>query len=145
MDPRILLAFFSGLFLLVLGVLARGGVWRRWESWWRGDMPFYLRNGWAGLLPLGVTSLLVAAGGLLLKQPPGPALALAGVGSLLGLFATALMMFRPPEWIKPSWMRMEESMKSRTSPHGTFDIVALGALAISSLGAIVLLFLMVVS
>jgi len=124
MDGRILLAFTSGVLLLLMGSLARAGLWRRWAPWWRGgDMPFLMRNGWAGLLPLGVTVILVGISGVLLDQfGAGPALGFAYLGSMFGLLATTLIMVRPPSWIKPAWMRQEEAKTGLVNrPLGWFD------------------------
>jgi len=75
-----------------------------------GDMPFFMRNGWAGLLPFGVTCILVGDQRCVVApRRRRPALGFAFVGSMLGLLATTLIMVRPPDWIKPAWMRREEA------------------------------------
>ena len=111
------LAFGAGG--VVIGVLVRVGVMRAWRRQYYDDRLWRMqRNGVFGLIPAGLAFML--AGAMILLVPddlddPTPRLATALLVLGLGLLTVVLFFvsfwfwLRPPEWIKPLWLRQEQS------------------------------------
>ena len=96
-----------GLPTLSLGILARAGIWRwGWVSRYRNpEYPRWMRNGVFGQLPAGLAFLLFIPLFECYRGGPcaGPALGSVAIALLLFLLA-AVVMARPPRWIKPAWL-----------------------------------------
>jgi drug/metabolite transporter (DMT)-like permease len=104
---------------VVLGVLVRVGVVRAWRRhYYDGRRRRIQRNGVFGLIPAGLAFMV--AGAMILLVPddledPTPRLATALL--VLGLGIVTMVLFivsfwfwlSPPEWIKPLWLRQEQS------------------------------------
>jgi hypothetical protein len=113
-EPYVALAFaFGGLYM---GVQFRRGKLRNLARWYgRRDLPFYVRN-----LPFAVIpyALVFAAWFALFALAatgriwPG---VLVGYGSFM-LFVLALWWsLRPPEFLKPDWLRQTERREREVS------------------------------
>ncbi len=75
------------------------------KSW-----PFHYRNRAFGLIPysIGVALLCTA---FLVGEPGGRRFFVATVVGLLGLLCVPIgivLTYRPPDWLKPQWLREEE-------------------------------------
>jgi len=96
-----------GLPTLGMGLLARAGIWRwGWVSRYRNpEYPWWMRNGVFGQLPAGLAFLLFIPLFECYRGGPcaGPALGSVAIALLLFLLA-AVVMARPPRWIKPAWL-----------------------------------------
>jgi hypothetical protein len=103
-----------GLMSVAAGVLARVGVWRgRWVDAYR-DRGF---NGVLVLIPAGLGFFLVSpavscAGPYLQTNQPCQSGVVAWsvvLAAALLLFALVAYFFKPPGWLKPSWLRQTEA------------------------------------
>jgi hypothetical protein len=106
-----LLLFLIGMAAIVLGIFVRIGRLRRWEKMYMDpDAPIWLRNGPLVAIPFGAFSVGAVLSGVLLgADEPWRTVGIAALvlTLLLGVGAMA-MLARPPEWLKPRWMRGAE-------------------------------------
>ena len=114
-----LLLMIPGAIALVLGVLARLGIWRRWsESYFDEDLPNFMRNGAFTMIPNGC--MFLSAGGAALLGLGDVRASPVLIGVLLVVMVTGLVLgsywkSTPPEWMKPAWLRVEEARCRRSS------------------------------
>lgn len=115
------LLMIPGALALSLGVLARLGVWRRWsESYFDEQLPDFMRNGAFAMLPNGCMFLAAGCATLLgLGERGAPPVVLGAllVVVVAGLVLSTRWTSAPPEWMKPSWLRVEEAQRSNLRRH----------------------------
>ncbi len=102
------------VYCIVLGVVLRTGHFRRGlrNTYFNRELPTYQRNVPFAFVPGGLAFLLIGAA-LLLRgrvrpydtDPVVTALVVLGILCLVTFF---WWMFRPPQWIKPAWVREYE-------------------------------------
>ncbi len=99
-----------GALAILFGILVRAGKSRAFYPLYRTGAPPWVRNRAFGLLPGGVGFI---AGGISIVLSDGGhhrvAAALVGLLFLPSLILAFVWMFRPPEFIKPQWLRDVES------------------------------------
>jgi hypothetical protein len=108
--------FLFGAAALFLGVLFRSGR-ARGAVWYYRDKtyPLYVRNGAFSLIPCGVSLLVLSASVALFGiDNDRAALLVGGVALISGLVAIAFVV-RPPRFIKPRWLRDDESASAQAS------------------------------
>jgi hypothetical protein len=103
-----------GLVGVTAGILARAGIWRgRWVDAYRD----HGHNGVFGLIPAGLGFILISpamsCSGPTFEINPvchtGLVASSVVVGAALWVFALAVYFIRPPNWLKPSWLRQAEA------------------------------------
>ena len=99
-----------GVMLIVLGLLIRAGRMRVALALYEYEaLPDYTRNGAFTLVPIGVTCLLGAAAAELANKDPEWVGVVATLLFVVALVITIWWTFRPPEWMKPAWLREYEA------------------------------------
>lgn len=109
---------FAGLALWG-AIQVRRGAWRHVLAWyWDPTYPWYMRNAGLIYVPTGMACALLAAGGWLAptaleSESPVLIFSVIGLGGLafLAIIATVLVWRRPPEFLKPDWLREEEARR----------------------------------
>ena len=98
--------------IIVLGVLARLGIYRRWVSQYLNpDLPFYARNGIFAVIPSGLGLLTIHLSLILLDTEGWETLGLwSSVALALLVITSVAIAYRPPAWSKPAWLREEEEL-----------------------------------
>jgi hypothetical protein len=105
-EPIVGVAF--GVGSIVLGIASTRGSFRRSEPWYRDpEMPWFLRNGGFALIPFGIAILALIAAAVTSDEKAVSAVCV--VVFVVGLLGGLVFMIRPPEWVKPDWVRREES------------------------------------
>ena len=113
------IGLLMGFLSVFAGLLVRTGKWRSWVRIYHNQyVPSYIRNSFLTLIPIGLTFILLVLGGLLmgfgLEQDHaslmigGLVLLLVGV---LGMMMTLVWLYRPPNWLKPPWLRKEDDTR----------------------------------
>jgi hypothetical protein len=109
-------ALAFGLWGVIGGILFRLGRLRRMARWYhRRDLPFYVRNLPFPLIPWGL--MFLASVALFALADAGLArAAIVVVYVWVGLFLVGLWFdIRPPLWLKPEWLRLEEEPRKPDS------------------------------
>lgn len=138
-DLRVPLAVALGITFIVLGVLAKVGLWRRWETWQSDPgMPFLFRNAWAAMIPGGVAFVAVGAAGSMLPIAASSLLlpSLGLVTAFISLFLAVVAAYRPPRWLKPRWLQDRELAEGVVQSGTTFDRVLLTGMLLASVGGV---------
>jgi hypothetical protein len=116
----------SDLFAILAGLaLGIGGIGLGWafttgryrapaRYYWNVDLPWYIRNGPFAMFPVGV--MFICGVGLLVVQYLPATLHVAAVGLLtvgfLGSFLVAVAWTRrPPQSLKPQWLRIQQDQR----------------------------------
>jgi len=102
-DPTLLLQAFGFIFLS-LGVAARLGLWKKW--YWRTKGAVY------GYIPLGLLFLVYSFNDLA-KERLGPYLWVYQVSIGILIILGVWLSFRPPEFVKPAWVRWVEAQPTQ--------------------------------
>jgi hypothetical protein len=98
-----------GVINLVLGILFRFGQVRQVATYyWDSSMPFPIRNGGFGFIPLSVMAFLWVALLVINEEAHETLAGVLLVLSLVSLVSAFLSMYWPPEWLKPQWLRARE-------------------------------------
>jgi len=109
----LLITFFVGAAVAGLGVLARAGRVRGGFIWYDvAAMPRHMRNAPFGFIPGGVAICLAAVAGELGVRDHSSATAVALLAMFSLFFTSGWWILRPPEWIKPKWLRTREDSES---------------------------------
>jgi hypothetical protein len=103
-----------GLIFLFFGIGIRLGRLRAWTKLYRArGLPSYWRNGALALIPGGV--FFIAAGALGLMRAADlssrawlPLIALCVVLTLGSMALAVWVLWRPPAWLKPRWLRDDD-------------------------------------
>jgi hypothetical protein len=136
--------FALGIVAVVVGVLYRLGHFRTAtrRTYFNPDNPILARHSMLGAPVSGLWFIVIGLASLADKRSQGqhyPALLVA----LLVLFSIGLMGFyfyviwRPPDWLKPRWLREEEGQKIDSeipiSRHDKIYVAAMAALVVLAL------------
>ena len=104
--------FLIGAGYLVFGALVRSGRLGRGSTWYRTyrdrNIPAYMRNSPFALVPFGAGAVLVAASLPLLGRADDVAVAMIAL-AFVSFAGGTVVAFRPPVWMKPRWLREEET------------------------------------
>jgi hypothetical protein len=100
-----------GVIWFVAGLLMRAGRLRWWlRTYWDTSLPHAQRAGGLVLLPMGVLFLIGVAGVVLEASGLTPFGLLVGFAALVTFIVVMpLVWSRPPGWLKPQWLRDQET------------------------------------
>ncbi len=111
----VLLMFLMGLGMVVHGLVIRfdreGRHRAHFDRYFDKSWPFYYRNRAFVLIPGGITFLLWGIGSVFAEVSDGQWLLVEAALVILGLLAVPIaivLQYRPPDWLKPAWLREEE-------------------------------------
>lgn len=109
---RSTLALAVGLLFLAAGAAVMTGRWRSWYEQYRiASSSWYLRNMAFAYLPVGVSLVIFGIAASMSESSDGMlrVLSLGPFVLAFGAFVlSVLVLYRPPPWLKPEWLRMIE-------------------------------------
>ena len=144
---EVLLSLLLGATFLVVGILVRSGRNRRWVAHYRNpQLPTYLRNGALVAWPSGVAFLTLGVGAALTLLGDSIWLFLAALTLMAVGFALVVVClvwaYRPPNWLKPLWLRVEEEATGPPEQAGglarAIDYLPLGFIVVLLIALLVL-------
>jgi len=104
----IALALALGVVSIALAFVIRGGRSRAFYAEYQTNAPPWIRNRVFSLLPGGI-ALITGAGGVGANRDRGNVGAVLWVATLAAVVLLFVWVFRPPEFMKPAWLRAVES------------------------------------
>lgn len=134
-------SLLMGAFVLVQGILIRSGIRGRViaENYRDATLPPWKRNGPFALIPGGVAFVLgglaaITSGAVLVEATIG----LVAAAILAGIVYMDILLWPPPDWSKPLWLREAEATGWRNyRPESSrIGVVITAILAITTFGAI---------